>query len=323
MWITQTAFVCCSVLSLAIPLHSPQPYPTKPVRLVEPFGAGGGVDTIAREVSKTLSDMWRQPVSVDNHPGAGGTAAPALVAKATADGYTLLVNSNAQIYSAVVRNDLPYDPVTSFIPVAPLTTQAYVLVTGASSKLSSIADVIAAAKANPGRVKFGSPGPGTGSHAGSAMFNAAAGIISTHVPAEPNEGIVETLGKLASGHTDYVIAPIPLALAQIQTGKLRALAVTTKTRAPLLPQTPTIAESGVAGFDYSIWYGVWAPAGTPATVVGTLSNDIGRALAAPSLREWLTTHGAAPMIMSPSQFARFIKEESTRAARVLANERRE
>jgi tripartite-type tricarboxylate transporter receptor subunit TctC len=316
MWIARTAFACWYLLVLALQPHG-QSYPERPVRLVEPFGAGGGVDVIAREVSKTLSEMWGQPVLVENHPGAGSTAAPALVAQATPDGYTLLVNSNAQIYSAAVRKDLPYDPIASFIPVAPLTTQAYVLVTGASSTLTSIADLVRAAKAQPGRLKFGSPGLGTGSHAGSAMFNRAAGITTTHVPAGPNQGIAETLATLAGGQTDYVVAPVPLALVNIESGKLRALAVTTKKRSPLMPQTPTVAESGIAGFDYSIWYGVWAPAGTPATVVGTLSSDIARALTTPDLRDWLARHGAEPMNMSQPQFARFINDERKRAARVL------
>ena len=152
------------------------------------------------------------------------------------------------------------------MPVAPLTHQAYVLVTGGSSKVANIGALIKAAKDSPGALTFGSPGVGTGSHIGSEKFNLAAGIHSVHLPAGPTEGIVETLAALAAGRTNYVIAPVSLALSNIKEGKLRALAVTTKTRSPLLLDIPTIAESGAADFDYAIWYGVWAPAGTPMDV---------------------------------------------------------
>jgi tripartite-type tricarboxylate transporter receptor subunit TctC len=284
---------------------------------VEPFGAGGGVDAVARAVAKKLSEIWQLPVTVDNHPGGGSTAAPALVARSAPDGYTLLVNSNAQIYSAIFRSDLPYDPSKDFVTVAPLTRQAYVLVSGAASRITSVAVLLKAAKEHPGTLKFGSPGVGTGSHVGSEKFNLAADIDAVHVPAGPTEGIVETLASLAEGRTDYVVAPISLALTGIKDGKLRALAVSTRARSPLLPGTPTIAESGIANFDYPIWYGVWAPAGTSAAVVQTLSADIARALASPDMREWLAARGAEAMKMSQREFARFVEQERRDAARLM------
>jgi tripartite-type tricarboxylate transporter receptor subunit TctC len=237
------------------------------------------VDVIARAVGQKLSELWDQPVTVENHPGAGSTAAPALVAKSPPDGYTLLVNSSAQAYGAAFLKNLPYDPLKDFIPVAPLTSQPYVLVTGQSSGITTVAELVAAAKAKPGKLLFGSPGIGTGSHLGAERFNLAAGIKAVHVPAPPSDGIAGTIASTVAGQTAYLIAPIPLATAHIRNGKLRALGVTSKRRSPLLPEVPTIAETGIADFDYPIWYGVWVRAGTPQQVVDQLGKDIARALA--------------------------------------------
>ena len=305
------------VFSLVLMLQSLQEYPTKPVRVIEPFGAGGGVDVIARAVSQKLSEMWGQPVTVENHPGAGSTTAPALVAKSPADGYTLLVSSSAHAYSAAFLKTLPYDPLKDFIPVAPLTSQPYVLVAGKSAGITTVSELVAAAKAKPGELKFGSPGVGTGSHLGVEKFNLEAGIKAVHVPAEPGDGIADTIAKTIAGRTAYMMAPIPLALADIREGRLRALGVSTKRRSSLLPDVPTIAEAGIAGFDYPIWYGVWVPAGTPTAVVDKLAKDIARALAAPDLRDWLTKHGADPMSMTQPEFARFVLSERESAARII------
>ena len=154
------------VCSLALMLQSSQNYPTKPVRMVEPFGAGGGPDVLARALGQKLSELWGQPVTVENHPGAGSTAGPALVMKSPADGYTLLVNTSAQAYSAALLKNLPYDPLKDFIPVAALTSQPYVLVTGKSSGITTVGELVAAAKAKPGELRFGSSGIGTGTHLG-------------------------------------------------------------------------------------------------------------------------------------------------------------
>jgi len=292
-------------------------YPTKPVRLIEPFGAGGGPDVMARALSPKLSELWGQPVTVENHPGEGSTAAPALVAKAPADGYTLLVNTSAQSYSAALLKNLPYDPLKDFIPVAPLTSQPYVLVAGKLAGITTVSELVAAAKAKPGHLKFGSSGMGTGTHLGVEKFNLEAGIKAVHVPARQGDAIADTIANTVAGRTDYLLAPIPLALADIRAGKLRALGVSTKRRSSLLPKVPTIAEAGVAGFDYPIWYGVWAPAGTPAGVVDKLAKDIASALAAPDLRDWLAKHGADPMSMTQPEFARFVLSESENAARII------
>jgi tripartite-type tricarboxylate transporter receptor subunit TctC len=306
-------FVCL----LTLMLQTSQDYPRKPVRMIEPFGAGGGPDVMARAVSPKLSEPWGQSVTVENHPGEGSTTAPALVAKSPADGYTLLVNTSAQAYSAALLKNLPYDPLKDFIPVAPLTSQPYVLVAGKLAGITTVGELVAEAKAKPGKLKFGSSGLGTGTHLGVEKFNLEAGIKAVHVPARQGDAITDTIANTVAGRTDYLLAPIPLALADIRAGKLLALGVSTKRRSYLLPEVPTIAEAGVAGFDYPIWYGVWVPAGTPAGVVDKLAKDIARVLAAPDLRDWLAEHGADPMSMTQPEFARFVLSESESAARII------
>jgi tripartite-type tricarboxylate transporter receptor subunit TctC len=286
--------------------------------VIEPFGAGGGPDLIARAVSPKLAALWGQPVIVENHPGAGSTAAPALVAKSPADGYTVLVNTSAQAYSAAVVKNLPYDPLRDFIPVAPLTSQPYVLVAGASTGLTTVAELIALAKAKPGELKFGSTGIGTGTHLGLEKFNLEAGIKAVHVPPRPGDAIAEVIANALAGRTTYMMAPIPLTLIDIRAGKLRALGVSTKKRSSLLPAVPTIAEAGVVGFDYPIWYGVWVPAGTPDSVVDRLAKDIARVVTAPDLRDRLATDGADPMRMTQPEFARFVLSESENATRIIS-----
>jgi tripartite-type tricarboxylate transporter receptor subunit TctC len=309
------------VFSLALMLQTSHDYPTKPVRLIEPFGAGGGPDLVGRALAQKLTELWGQPVTVENVPGAGATAGPAQVAKSPADGYTLLVNTSAQAYSAALLKNLPYDPLKDFIPVAPLTSQPYVLVTGKMTGITTVGELVTAAREKPGQLTFGSTGMGTGSHLGIEKFNLAAGIKAVHVPARADEAIADpianTVANTVAGCTDYLLAPIQLALVEIRAGRLRPLGVSTRKRSSLLPEVPTIAEAGVAGFDYPIWYGVWMPTGTAARVVDQLAKDIARALAAPDLREWLAKHGADPMTMTQPEFARFVLSESESAARII------
>ena len=305
------------IFSLLVILQASQDYPTKPVRIIEPFGAGGGPDLIARAISPKLSELWGQPVTVENHPGAGSTAAPALVAKSPADGYALLINTSAQAYSAALLKNLPYDPLKDFIPVAPLTSQPYVLVAGKSSGIATLSELIAAARAKPGELKFGSTGVGTGTHLGLEKFNLEAGIKAVHVPAKAGDAIADVIANTIAGGATYMLAPIQLALADIRAGRLRPLGVTTTNRSNLLPEVPTIAEAGVPGFDYPIWYGVWVPAGTPAGVVDKLAKDIARVLAAPELRVWLEEHGAARISMTQPEFARFVLKEAESAERII------
>jgi len=211
---------------------------------------------------------------------------------------------------------LPYDPLKDFIPVAPLTSQPYVLVAGKSSGITSVGELIAAAKAKPGELKFGSTGVGTGTHLGIEKFNLEAGIRAAHMPAQPADTIADVIANAVAGRITYMLAPIQLALVEIRAGNLRALGVTTTTRSALLPKVPTISEAGVPGFNHPIWYGVWVPAGTPAEVVDKLARDIARALAAPDVRDRLAKDGANPMSITQPEFARFVVSESENAARI-------
>jgi len=294
-------------------------YPAKPVHIIEPFGLGGGPDLLARALATKLTELWGQPVTVENHPGAGATAGPAQVAKLPSDGNTLLINTSAQAYSAAFVKNLPYDPLKDFIPVAALTSQPYVLVAGKQTGIATVGELMAAARAKPGELKFGSTGRGTGSHLGIVKFNLSAGINAVDVPPQPTDAIADIVARTIEGHTTYVIAPISITLQQIRDGKLVPLGVTTTRRATLLPRVPTIAESGVAGFDFPIWYGIWVRAGTSTGVVDKLSGDIGRVVAEPDIRAWIAKHGGEPMIMTQPQFARFVQSESESAARLNNN----
>jgi tripartite-type tricarboxylate transporter receptor subunit TctC len=296
---------------------SARDYPAKPVRIIEPFGAGGGPDLLARALAPKLSELWGQPVTVENVPGAGATAGPAQVAKSPSDGYTLLINTNAQAYSAALLKDLPYDPLKDFIPIIPLTSQAYVLVAGKATGVTTVGGLIAAAKAKPGELKFGSTGIGTGTHVGVEKFNQAAGINALHVPPSPNDSNADTIANAIAGRFTYYLAPISLALPHIRDGTLVALGVSTARRSTLLPEVPTMAEAIVARFDFPIWYGIWAPADTPTGVVDKLANDIGRVLTGPDLREWIAKHGGEPMSMTHPEFVRFVESESEVTARLM------
>jgi tripartite-type tricarboxylate transporter receptor subunit TctC len=235
-------------------------------------------------------------------------------AKAPPDGYTLLVNSSAHAYAAALRRDTPYDPVKDFIPVAPLTTQGYVLVAGKRANLTTLGELIAAAKARPDTLRFGSPGVGSGAHFGTMKLNLEAGIRAVHVP---DDAIAEAIAATIAGETEYLLAAIPLALRDIRSGSLIPLGVSSAVRSPLLPDVPTVAEAGVVGFDYSIWYGIWAPARTPAPVVDKVARDIARVMGAPDLREWLINNGGRPMSMAQPAFAHFVLSESERAVRII------
>lgn len=256
-------------------------------------------------------------VTVENHPGAGSTAGPALVAKSRADGYTLLVNTSAHAYGAAFKHSLPYDPLRDFVPVAPITSQPYVLVAGIRADVTTFAELVSAAKARPGALRFSSSGLGTGTHVGVEKLNLEADIEVVHVPARGADAIADTIGRVVAGRTDFAMSPISVALPHIREGGLVALGVTTVRRSRLVPEVPTLAEAGATGFDFPIWYGLWAPVGTPAGVVDKLSESIVRVLAEPALRDWLMEHDGDPMSMVQMDFARFVQSESESAARIL------
>ncbi len=292
-------------------------FPGRTVRVIDPFGAGGGVDVIARAVAERLSGMWGQRVIVENHPGAGSTAAPALVAAAPADGYTLLINTSAHAYSAALGSHLPYHPLRDFVPVAALTSQPYVLVAGARSGITTVTELVAAAQARPGEIRFASAGTATGTHLAVEKLNRDLRITAVHTPPGGADAITDVIEGVVAGLTAYAMLPIPTAAPRLRDGGLVALGVSTARRSRLLPNVPPLAKAGVTGFDFPIWYGIWAPVRTPPEIVSELTRDIANALATAELSQWLIRHDADPMPMTQAEFADFVVSESERAALLL------
>src|SRR5437867_549102 len=295
------------------PMTCGQSYPNKPVHVVVPFTAGSATDILARSFGQKLSEMWGQPVVVDNRPGAGGTIGAAIVAKSAPDGYTLLVHSAAHAYNPSIYTDLSYDTARDFVEIAPLAGQPNVLVVAPSLGVKTVAELIALAKQKPGQLNFGSAGTGSGTHINAEKFRLAAGIDVVHIP---YKGTPEALTDTMAGRVSYFFSPISAALPNIREGKLIALGVSTAKRSSALPNVPTLAESGLPGFDYNLWVGLFAPAGTPAEVVEKINKDISRALQSPDIKERLANLGAEAMPMSPAEFKAFVHTEIDESAKV-------
>ena len=308
----------CILVSLAACLAaasaSAQDYPTKPVRIVVPFTAGSATDILARTVGQKLSELWGQPVVIDNRAGAGGTIGAGMVAKSAPDGATLMVHSAAQAVNAFIYPNLPYDTLRDFVQVVPLGGQPNVLVTSPSSGYKTVADLIADAKRKPGALNFGSAGIGSGTHINGEKFRLAAGIEVLHIP---YKGTPEALTDTMVGRIAFFFSPISAALPQIREGKLVALAVSSARRAATLPNVPSVAESGLPGFDYTLWVGLFAPAGTPPEVVDKINRDVNRILREPEQRERMAALGAEAMPMSAAEFDRFMRAEMDDAAKVV------
>jgi tripartite-type tricarboxylate transporter receptor subunit TctC len=291
-----------------------QGYPNKPVHVVVPFTAGSATDILARTFGQKLSEMWSQPVVVDNRPGAGGTIGAAVVAKSAPDGYTLLVHSAAQAYNASIYPSLSYDTVKDFIDVVPLGGQPNVIVVAPSSGIKTVAELVAQAKQKPGQLNFGSAGIGSGTHINGEKFKLAAGIDVVHIP---YKGTPEALTDTIAGRVTYYFSPISAALPFVRDGKLVALAVSTAKRSSALPNVPTVAEAGLPGFDYSLWVGLFAPAGTPADVVEKIARDVRTVAQSAEVKERFAALGAEPMPMTPSEFKQFVDSEIVESAKVI------
>jgi tripartite-type tricarboxylate transporter receptor subunit TctC len=290
-----------------------QDYPTKPVKVIVPFSAGSATDTIARAVSKKLSEIWGQPVVTENVPGKGGTIGASAVAKAPSDGYTLFVYGAFAI-SPFFHSNLPYDPLKDFTDIAPLVRQPLVLVVGPSVGIKSMSGLIAVAKSKPGQLKFGSPGTGSAAHLTAEKFRLVAGINMGHVP---YKGGPETVKATNAGDVIFSFLPMALAKKTVKKGKLLALGVTSMQRSRAMPEVPTIAEAGLAGFEFSLWWGLWAPAAIPISVVDKIEKDVARSLATSELRKLFSKLGAEPMNMTSPEFAKFVRSEMESVARTV------
>jgi tripartite-type tricarboxylate transporter receptor subunit TctC len=310
-----TPLAALAVLSmLCAPMALGQGYPNKPVHVVVPFTAGSATDILARTFGQKLTEMWNQPVVVDNRPGAGGTIGAAVVAKSAPDGYTLLVHSAAQAYNPSIYPSLPYDTVKDFIDIVPLGGQPNVLVVAPSTGIKTVAELIAQAKQKPGQLNFGSAGTGSGTHINGEKFKLAAGIDVVHIP---YKGTPEALTDTIAGRVTYFFSPISAALPFVRDGKLVALAVSTAKRSGALPNVPTVAEAGLPGFDYSLWVGMFAPAGTPADVVDKIARDVRTVAQSTDVKERFAALGAEQMPMTPSEFKQFVDSEIADSAKVV------
>ena len=301
-------------VSLWSALVGAQTWPSKPVRIIVPFTAGSATDILARTFGQKLQEYWGQPVVIENRPGAGGTIGAGVVAKSPADGYTLLVHSAAYAYNPSIYPDLPYDTLKEFVEIAPLGGQPNVLVVAPSSGIKSVTELIAQAKQKPGQFNYGSAGTGSGTHINAEKFKLATKIDAVHVP---YKGTPEALTDTMAGRVTYFFSPISAALPQVKEGKLLALGVSSAQRSSVLKDVPTIAESGVPGFDYNLWVGLFGPAGMPADLVDRINKDVGRALQSPEIKERLANLGAEPMPMTPAQFKSFTRGEIDESAKVV------
>jgi tripartite-type tricarboxylate transporter receptor subunit TctC len=302
-------------LAVAPLAASAQAYPSRPIRFVVPYPAGGPLDTVARLTAQKVSEAVKQPVIVDNKPGAGGNIGADIVAKSSADGYTLLMGAVAtHAINPGLYAKIPYDPVRDFAPVTQLASTPNVLIVNPAIPAANVREFIAYAKAHPGRLNFGSGSNGSAGHLAGELFKTMAGVDMAHVP---YKGSAPAMQDLVGGQIQAMFDNLASALGPMRAGKVKGLAVTTAQRSALAPDLPTIAESGLPGFDISTWFGVFAPAGTPRDVVERLHAEFIRALAAPDVREKMVNLGAEPVGNRPEAFAAYIQAEAEKYARVI------
>jgi tripartite-type tricarboxylate transporter receptor subunit TctC len=283
-----------------------QAYPNKPIRIVVPFTPGSATDIMARIVGEKLGAAWGQTVVVENKPGAGGTVGSAFVAKSEPDGYTLLVVSTGHVVNPVLYPGLNYDTVGDFAGITPLASLPNVLVVGANSPIKSVSELIAAAKANPGKLNYASAGTGSATHVNAEKFRAITGIQATHIPFK---GTPETITETVAGRVDFMFTPVLSSIPMIRDNRMRALAVSTAQRSSALPEVPTVAEAAVPGFVFDFWIGLLAPAKTPRDVVNKLNQEVNKALNQPDVKERMAKLGGEPLPMTPERFDAFIREE--------------
>jgi tripartite-type tricarboxylate transporter receptor subunit TctC len=291
------------------------PYPARPIHLIVPFTPGGSTDILGRAIGQALAQAWGQPVVIDNKPGAGGAIGADAAAKAVPDGYTLFMGHIGTLaVNPTLYPKLPYDAVKDFAPVALVAMVPNVLVVNPNVPARTVAELIALAKAKPGELTCSSGGAGSAAHLAIEYFKLATGTDIVHVP---YKGTAPAVTDLLGGQVTMTMTGLPPLIEHIRAGKLRALGVASTTRLPQIPEVPTIAESGVAGFEATQWYGVVAPARTPAAIVEQLAAQIRRSLAQPELKKRLEAEGAQPADMGPAEFGQLIRAEIERWGKVI------
>jgi tripartite-type tricarboxylate transporter receptor subunit TctC len=306
------AFMAAIILAAAFSVAA-QDYPNKQIELVVPFVAGGTTDNIARLIAQRFSDSWAQTVVVNNRPGGGSTIGTNVVAKAAPDGHTLLVTTIGFAINAGLQK-LPYDPIKDFAPISELASLPLMLVVHSSVPATSLQEFIALMRSTPGGWDYASAGVGTSPHLAAEMFKSMAGVDLVHVPYKGN---AEANNALLGGHVKVYFALVPAVLQHVRAGSLRALAVTTETRLPYLPDVPTIAELGFPGYEISSWQGVLAPAGTPKNIVAKINGELVRLVNTPDVRARMSQEGADPVASTPDAFAERVKNEIAKWTKVI------
>jgi tripartite-type tricarboxylate transporter receptor subunit TctC len=301
--------LCCAIAAAALAFGGfsfSQDYPSKAIHFIIPLTPGSGADIAGRIVAQKMNEAWKQPVIVENRPGAGGQIGTAAVIKSDADGYNLLVQSSSHAANPAIYKSLPYDPLKDLIDVAILGKTPYVMVTAGNGPYKDLKALIEAAKAKPGEIAFASAGVGTSTHLVAEYLVDLAGLKMIHVP---YKGSPDALQDVLGGRSAFYMAPINTAVTLVKDGKLKALGVSTKARADVLPEAQPIAEQGLKDYDMTLWFGLWAPAGTPAAVVQKLNAQVNAIVQQPDVREQFAKLGIQPAPMQPAEFAKFVRDE--------------
>ena len=311
------AALACAAPFAALPgnVAAQAAYPSKPITIVVPFSAGGTTDILARIVGQSLGTELGQTVIIDNKPGAGGNIGAQAAARAPADGYTLLMGTvGTHAINAALYKKMPFDPAKDFAPISRVAMVPNVLVVPVSQPYKTVGQVIAAAKAQPGKLTFASSGSGTSIHLSGELFKSVTGIDISHIP---YKGSAPAVTDLLGGQVTMMFDNLPSSMQHIRSGKLRAIAVTSAKRSPELPDVPTVAESGVKGFEATSWFGLFAPAATPPEVVAKLNAAVVKLLANADVKKKLAEQGAEPHGEKPEQFAAFIRGEAAKWGKVV------
>ena len=308
----------CFLLALAATFNAaaqaPATYPNRQIRVIVPFPAGGPTDAIARAIAQKLTEVWNQPVVVDNRPGAGGNIGTEIAAKSPPDGYTLFIGTVANAINQSLFAKLPFDFVRDFAPVTQNYVTGLILAVHPSLPVHSVKELITLAKAHPGQLSYSSSGVGGTPHLAGELFNTMAGVKMVHVP---YKGSAPAMADLLGGHVQLTFDNMLTVLPQVKAGKLRGLAVTMTTRSPLAPELPTIAEAGLKGFEVRSWNGVVVPTGTPKEIIARLNTEIVRILRQPELREKFIVQGVELVPTTPDEFGAFIRQDIAKWAKVI------
>jgi tripartite-type tricarboxylate transporter receptor subunit TctC len=292
-----------------------QSWPSKPVKMIVPFPPGGAVDILGRAIGQKLSDATGQPVIIENRAGAGGAVGSEAAAKSPNDGYTLLMGSTSTIsINPALVSKPTYDPNNDFAPVSQVAFVPHMLVANMSLPVTNLREFIAHAKANPGKLNYGSAGNGTPHHIAGEMFKQMAGVDLVHIP---YKGTGPAINDLLAGQLSFMSVEVLAALPHVRAGKLRALGMATAAKSEVAPELPTVAEAGLPGFQVTAWYGVFAPAGSPPEAVRRAATEVAKAVASPDFRERLANMGATPVGSSPEDFTKFLRAENVRWANAV------